>query len=85
MEQIQKLLEELNYYWYYFGDDPYDKGMHSKCIKIQEKLIEIFLGLNDEEILEFCKSIPKDKLEQLAYPLEEVSIAHPCVNPYVKY
>lgn len=85
MEKLSELIEQLDYYWNYFGDDPYDKGEHSKCSEIQEQMIDILNEQDDETLIEFCENIEPEKLEQFAYPLDEVSNNHPCVEPYIQY
>lgn len=83
-ENIIPLMKCLDEYWNAYSD-PRIKGEHPQCIEIQEMLITQFNKLSDEEILEFCKSVDADKLEQIAYPLEEVSSKYPCVEPFIKY
>lgn len=84
MEYLNKLLDELNEYWDILKDSRV-KGEHPRCGEIQEELIDIFNNMSDTELISFLSDFDEDKLEQIAYPLDEILDNHSCVEPYIQY
>lgn len=84
VKQLNDYINELDKYWNAFSD-PRIKGEHPKCLEIQETLISIFTEMNEDDMKSFLDDFDESKLEQIAYPLEEIIDIHPFVEAYVKY
>jgi fido (protein-threonine AMPylation protein) len=83
-KQLNNYINELDKYWNAFSD-PRIKGEHPKCLEIQEALASVFADMTKEDMETFLENFDESKLEQIAYPLEEVIKIHPFVESYVKY
>lgn len=84
MEDLNKLLEELDKYFNIFSDPRY-RGEHPKCDEIHDEMIDILKNMDDTELEIFLSGLTEDQLYMINYPLEEIQDDHPFVEKYKQF
>lgn len=82
MDQLRKLLEDLDKFWNMTSDPRY-RGEHPKCGDIILQLIDIFSEMDEDDLRKLLDSMEKDHLEQVTGAL--MSLDYDWVMDYEQY
>ena len=82
MENVNKLLEDLDKFWNMTSDPRY-RGEHPMCDEICMQLIDIFNEMDEDDLRKLLDGMDKEHLEQITGAL--MSIDYDWVKEYEQY